>query len=133
MRAARAAVSLAVLGLLPCACDPFHTGFDDVEGAVSYQARGEKSEPDPEAALRVMNYNVKFGGARIDFFFDCFGDRVLMSKDEVVQNLSGLAEKIRQYDPDLLVIQEVDVNSKRDGYVDQMQWLLDHTDLRYGV
>ena len=28
-----------------------------------------------------MNYNVKFGGGRIDFFFDCFGDRVLMSKE----------------------------------------------------
>ena len=55
------------------ACDPFHTGFDDSEGAVAYRAHDEKPAPDPTRPLRVMNYNVKFGGGRIDFFFDCFG------------------------------------------------------------
>lgn len=114
-------------------CDPFHTGFDDIEGAVGYAARGERDAPDPTRPLRVMNYNVKFGGGRIDFFFDCFGDRVLMQKEEVLENLRRLAEKINQVDPDVLVVQEIDVNSKRDAYVDQMQWLLDHTRLRYGV
>ena len=122
-----------LLGLAALGCDPFHTGFDDLEGAVSYEASGARDEPDAALPLRVMNYNVKFGGGRIDFFFDCFGDRVLMSKQEVLQNLERLVEKINQYDPDLLVIQEVDVNSKRGAYVDQMQWLLDHTKLRYGV
>jgi endonuclease/exonuclease/phosphatase family metal-dependent hydrolase len=119
--------------LLGLGCDPFHTGFDDVEGAVAYRANGEKRAPDAGRPLRVMNYNVKFGGGRIDFFFDCFGDRVLMQKHEVTANLRGLADKIRQYDPDLLIVQEIDVNSKRDAYVDQMQWLLDHTELSYGV
>jgi endonuclease/exonuclease/phosphatase family metal-dependent hydrolase len=114
-------------------CDPFHTGFEDRQAAVYYTSSREKSLADPSAPLRVMNYNVKFAGGRIDFFFDCFGDRVLMSKAEVIENLSRLAEKINQYDPDLLVVQEVDVNSKRDAYVDQMQWLLDHTALGYGV
>mgnify|MGYP003877121695 CR=1 FL=1 len=92
-------------------------------------------EPAPGAisTLRVMNYNIKFGGGRIDFFFDCFGERVLMSKDEVLENLQKVAEKIRQYDPDLLVVQEVDVRSKRGAYLDQMQWLLDNTALNYGV
>ena len=115
------------------ACDPFHTGFDDSESAVTYLAHGDKPAPDPTQPLRVMNYNVKFGGGRIDFFFDCFGDRVLMQKQEVLDNLSALVEVINAYDPDLLVVQEVDVNSKRDAYVDQMQWLLDHTKLAYGV
>jgi endonuclease/exonuclease/phosphatase family metal-dependent hydrolase len=122
----------ALLGLV-CACDPFHTGFDDVQRAVSYRAKADKPEPDPTRPLRVMNYNVKFGGARIDFFFDCFGDRVLMSEAEVKANLAGLAEVINRYDPDVLVVQEVDVNSKRDAYVDQVQWLLDHTALSHAV
>lgn len=128
-----AALLVAGLGLLPCACDPFHTGFEDIEGAVGYRARRQKPEPDAEAPLRVMNYNIKFGGGRIDFFFDCFGDRVLMKEAEVIDNLARLAEKINQYDPDVLILQEVDVNSKRAAYVDQMQWLLDHTALRHGV
>jgi hypothetical protein len=108
---------LLTLALAGLGCDPFHTGFDDFEDAVSYRAKGEKSEPDPEAPLRVMNWNVKFGGGRIDFFFDCFGDRVLMDEHEVIDNLTRVAEKINQYDPDVLVLQEIDVNSKRDASV----------------
>src|SRR6188768_710537 len=62
---------LGVLALFACAaCDPFHTGFDDVEGAQTYSASSKKpAELKLSAAgkpvLRVMNYNVKFGGGRI--------------------------------------------------------------------
>jgi endonuclease/exonuclease/phosphatase family metal-dependent hydrolase len=123
---------LGALSLFP-ACDPFHTTFDDLEDAKTYQAAHIEAPPAWAGRLVVMNYNVKFGGGRIDFFFDCHGNRVLMSKDEVTSNLQGLAAKINQVDPDVLVLQEVDVNSKRAAYVDQMQWLLDHTALNYGV
>lgn len=118
--------------LLGVACDPFGTGFDDVEKAVSYTAERIVDAPKP-SALRVMTYNIKFGGGRIDFFFDCHGDEVLMSEAEVIQNLEGLAELIRIADPDVLFLQEVDVLSKRSAYVDQVNYLLDHTDLNYGV
>jgi endonuclease/exonuclease/phosphatase family metal-dependent hydrolase len=122
----------ALVGAL-AACDPFHTGFEDLEDAHYYQKSHPGAVPAAKPVLRAMNYNVKFGGGRIDFFFDCFGDRVLMSKSEVLGNLERLAAKIRQVDPDVLVVQEIDVNSKRAAYVDQMQWLIDHTALDYGV
>lgn len=131
MSQSSAAALLAWLAI--AGCDPFHTGFDDVEGAQSYRARTLTAADDSPATLLVMTYNIKFAGGRIDFFFDCHGDRVLMSKVEVTAHLNGLAEKIRQVNPDLLILQEVDVNSKRSAHVDQMQWLLDHTDLNYGV
>jgi endonuclease/exonuclease/phosphatase family metal-dependent hydrolase len=130
MRALCVAITLAVV---TCGCDPFHTGFEDLEAAHYYRKKSRGPVPEAKTVLRAMNYNVKFGGGRIDFFFDCFGDRVLMSKDEVQRNLERLAAKIREVDPDILVVQEVDVNSKRAAYVDQMQWLLDHTALDYGV
>jgi endonuclease/exonuclease/phosphatase family metal-dependent hydrolase len=81
----------------------------------------------------VMNWNIKFGGARIDFFFDCFGDRVLMSRHEVLDHLDDLAAATRHFDPDVLLLQEVDVDAKRSDYIDQLQYLLDHTALNYGV
>lgn len=117
--------------LLLGSCDPFGTLFDDVEVADSYRARAIVEVPE-RSRLRVMTYNVKFGGGRIDFFFDCHGDEVLMSEDEVLEHLEGLAELIRAADPDVLFLQEVDVLSKRSAYVDQVQWLLDHTGLNYG-
>ncbi len=137
-RARRGALFVLAAALLVTACDPFHTGFDDVEGAQSYAASTIKPAELSHGAsgnvrLRVMNYNVKFGGGRIDFFFDCHGDRVLMKKSEVERNLEGLAAKINQVDPDVLIVQEVDINSKRAAYLDQVQWLLDHTNLNYAV
>jgi endonuclease/exonuclease/phosphatase family metal-dependent hydrolase len=129
----RTLVCALALATVASACDPFHTGFEDLEKAVYYRASRPGPPAEPKPVLRVMNYNVKFGGGRIDFFFDCFGDRVLMQEAEVLGNLERLARKIREFDPDVLVVQEVDVNSKRAAYVDQMQWLLDHTALDYGV
>ncbi len=113
--------------------DPFDTQFDDVEDARLYTASQLKSAPDEADQIKVMTWNVKFGGGRIDFFFDCHGDRVLMEEDEVIKSLEGLAKKINQVDPDVILLQEIDIDSKRAAYVDQVQWLLDHTDLNYGA
>lgn len=114
-------------------CDPFHTTFDDDEAPAKYQAQKLVDPEPPGEELLVMTWNVKFGGGRIDFFFDCHGDRALMDEQEVLDHLEGLAGKIRQVDPDILLLQEVDVASKRCAYVDMLQWLLDNTELNYGV
>ena len=130
-RWADAATVLAVT--LTFACDPFHVTFDEVEPADTYERSERVSAPDPEGSVEVMSYNIKFGGGRIDFFFDCHGDRVLMTHDEVIANLERVAKLINAVDPDILLLEEVDVNSKRSAYIDQLQWLLDHTDLNYGA
>jgi len=80
-----------------------------------------------------MTWNIRFGAARIQWFGDACGDRVLLTEGEVTTALENLAAKINQIDPDILILQEIDVGSKRSAYVDQVQWLLDHTDLNYGA
>jgi endonuclease/exonuclease/phosphatase family metal-dependent hydrolase len=80
-----------------------------------------------------MTWNIKFGGARIDFFFDCYGDRVWMSSEEVQANLQGLLRKIRQVQPDILLIQELDIDSKRSAYVDMLKYLADSSGLPYAA
>jgi len=130
---------LSALGILGIAAaigaylDPFNTQFEDVEDAQLYTADSFDVPRSEVGELRIMNWNAKFGGGRIDFFFDCHGDRVLMTKNEVIENLTGLAQKIKQYDPDIVFLQEIDTHSKRVADVDQMQWLLDHTNLNYGA
>ncbi len=113
--------------------DPFHTQFSETEDAQYFEAMEKSALPDVEGQVLVMAWNIKFGGARIDFWFDGHDDRVHMDEEEVRVNLSGVAEKIRQVDPDILLIQEVDIDSKRCAFIDQMQWILDHTGLNYGV
>jgi endonuclease/exonuclease/phosphatase family metal-dependent hydrolase len=133
--------AVVIVGVIAAAfafLDPFDTQFDDVEAAQMYTATEPKAAPtelDHQAVdqLLVMNWNAKFAGGRIDFFFDCHGDRVIMEESEVLEHLEGLAKKINQVDPDVLLLQEIDIDSKRAAYVDQVQWLLDHTNLNYGA
>lgn len=118
-------------------CDPLVTAFEDVEDAVMYKAASiiEPGVVPPEGfdVIKVMTWNIRFGAARIPWYIDSCGDRVLLTKKEVMTGLEGLAEKIKQVNPDILLLQEVDVESKRTAYVDEVQWLLDHTDMNYGA
>ena len=124
---------IITLALLLSACDPFHTEFGDVEGAATYRAAALSASDQAPAELLVMDWNIKFAGGRLNFFFDCFGDEVLMKRGQVIAHLEGLAAKINEVNPDIIFLQEIDVDSKRSAYIDQVQWLLDHTALNHGV
>jgi len=121
------------LFFLHCSFDPFRTTFDDTEDAVMYEAAEKTSALASIDTLTIMAWNIKFAGGRIDFFFDCYGDRTLMTKDEVTDNLDGLVRKINQVNPDILLLEEADIESKRCAYVDNIQYILDHTKLNYGA
>ncbi len=114
-------------------CDPFNTRFEDLEKPQFYEARDYVEPPAVGEDLLILNWNIKFAGGRIDFWFDCWGDRVLMEREEVLENLEALAEKIRLVDADVLMVQEIDIDSKRGAYIDQVQWILDNTDYNYAV
>lgn len=130
--AALLGVLLVAIGII-LSTNVFVNQFHPVEDAVYYTATVQTQAAPPTDSIKVMNWNVKFGGGRIDFFFDCYGDRVTMTEAEVVANMEGLARKIKQYNPDLLLLQEADLPSNRSAMQDMVQWLLDHTDLNYGV
>ncbi len=130
MRTLRLPSVLALALLL--GCDPYHAELD-ADDVVYRTADEPAAPPGAPSTLRVATWNIKFGGGRIDFFWDCFGDRVLMEREEVVANLEGLADAIERMDVDLLLVQELDLNSKRSAHLDQLQWLLDHTRLDHGV
>src|SRR5690606_24415533 len=110
-------LAAAVLATASAACDPFNAEFDEIEPARIYRA-SKLTEPDRDPTqLLVMSWNIKFGGGRLDFFFDCYGERAHMTKGEVLDNLEALAAFIRQVDPDVLLLQEVEEKSKRSAYV----------------
>ncbi|MCP4520751.1 MAG: endonuclease/exonuclease/phosphatase family protein [Cytophagales bacterium] len=124
-------VFIILLGTLT-ACDPFNTQFDEVT-KVKYYNSVVQTETTVKDTLSIATWNIKFGGARLNFFFDCLGDRSVMTKEEVERNLDKITEKINQVNPDVLLLQEVDVLSKRSQYFDMMEYLLNRTNLNYGV
>jgi endonuclease/exonuclease/phosphatase family metal-dependent hydrolase len=95
--------------------------------------RSKAEHPAPAAApaaLRVMAWNVKYGACRVDFWFDFWGDRVQLSQTEVDDCLGRIAGLVREYDPDVLMTEEIEVDSKRSAYVDMVRYLLENTKLR---
>ena len=119
--------------MLTWSCDPFVTQFEDSEDAVPYTASAVNIPIDSPSELNVMTWNIRFGAGRIPWFGDSCGDRVILSENEVLGNLQPIIDFINIKNPDILLLQEVDVSSKRTGYLDQVQWILDHTNFNYGV
>lgn len=83
--------------------------------------------------LKVLAWNIKYGAARIPFWFDCWGDRIEMSAAEVEQNMEGLYQLIKEYDPDIILAEEIEINSRRSAYYNMVQGILDNTKLNYGA
>jgi endonuclease/exonuclease/phosphatase family metal-dependent hydrolase len=114
-------------------CEPLVTTFDDVEDAFLYEAKTYTTIPNPDNALIILSWNIRFGIGRLPFFGDSCGDRTVMTEKEVLDALERIAAEIDAIDPDIILFQEVDRESKRTQYIDQVQWLLDHTDMNYAA
>ena len=103
------AIWLAVAFLF--SCRQLVTTFSDTEPAMYYTASTPNSEEFYDT-LMVMTWNVRFGAARIPWFGDSCGDRVLMTESEVSINMDSIIVFINIEQPDILLLQEVDVSSK---------------------
>ncbi|MEJ2544176.1 MAG: endonuclease/exonuclease/phosphatase family protein [Calditrichaceae bacterium] len=114
-------------------CESLVTTFDDKEEAVMYKSSSKQSSPDQVNRIKVMTWNIRFGAGRIPWFGDSCGDRVILSEKEVKHNLQGIADFIDTVQPDILLINEIDIESKRTAYIDEVQWLLNHTYFNYGT
>ena len=113
-------------------CDPLVNKFDDIEGAQMYTAKNIQTVPTSIDTLTFMTWNIRFGVARIPWFGDCCGNKVIVAKSEVLENLVDIADFIYEVKPDIIFMQEVDIESKRTAYIDEVQWLLDNTYFNYG-
>lgn len=122
-------VIICLIALLFLSCEPLVTQFEELDEAVYYQAAEITTPPDRTLSLTVVTWNIRFGAGRIDWYIDSCGDRVLLTEKEVVKNLETIAREMGEMRADILLLQEVDRNSKRSAYIDQIQWLLDHTEL----
>ena len=124
--------ALPCLFILIISCDPLVTEFSSNEPPKEYTAKNLVSAPNKDT-LTVATWNIRFGIGRANWFGDSCGDLVLFDNETIIDGLELLAQKITEMDADILLLQEVDTDSKRSAYIDQVQWLLDHTSMNYGV
>ena len=124
---------ISILGLLLIlGCEPFVTEFPDTSAAVLYEATNKSNATYNGDNIKVVTWNIRFGIARFPFFGDSCGDSVILDDATIEKNMAAIADSLNAMDADIVLLQEVDVSSKRTGYMDQVQYLLDNTNLNYG-
>ncbi len=95
------------------------------EGPIFENPSGPTAPSVRPDALRVLSWNIHYGvGPKDDA-----GN--LRSREEVLHWLGELAKAIREVNPDLLLLQETDFDSKRTHGIDQMRWLATELGYRY--
>ena len=120
------------LAIILFSCRSLVTTYEDVESAIYYEDASQESA-EFNNTLKVMTWNIRFGAGRIPFFGDSCGDRVLMTEPETLGYMDSIIVYINSTQPDVLLLQEVDISSKRSAYVNQLQYILDHTHLNYAA
>lgn len=80
---------------------------------------GQESLPD---TITILNWNIGYCGlgSEMDFFFDG-GSRTRTTFEQTARNLEMIIEKIKAIDADIVMLQEVDVDSKRSYNIDQIE------------
>ncbi len=96
---------------------------DDVEElAVSGSADNTVKEGD---SLRIMTWNIGYGalGDNADFFMD--GGSMVYTADEqrVSENMEAIRSEISSIDPDIALLQEVDVDSARSRHTNEVEYI----------
>jgi endonuclease/exonuclease/phosphatase family metal-dependent hydrolase len=124
---------LTLLILLLQGCDPFVNEFGNINNTVMYQASEipDSSDIYNGDPIKVLTWNIRFGSGRFPFFGDSCGEEVLVEQNTVNTIMQKIADTLNMINADIVLLQEVDVSSKRTNYLDQVQYLLDNTYYNY--
>ena len=88
-------------------CEPMaDTSWSNTEKAPVFRAAQFTEVTETPSEVRVMAWNIKYGAGRIPFWFDCWGDRVQLTPEEVQRNMKAIA-MIREANPDILMVERL--------------------------
>lgn len=116
------------------ACEPLATNQqvrEEVPIRVKPNAQVPVAQTPPR--LKLMAWNIKYGAGRIDFWFDYWGNRVEMTREEVLSNMDGLYALLNETRPDVLMASEIEINSRRSTYFDMVRGILENTHFNYAI
>ena len=81
-----------------------------------------QNEVNKESSIKLLTWNTGYGGLdeRQDCCWDGGKNVYAESKEVVKENINALKTKISQENPDIFFVQELDLDSKRSFYVDEL-------------
>ena len=126
-------IFLSLIIMLDIGCEPFANSFPDVSNAKMYRADNITTPSLNPSQLKVVTWNIRWGSGRLDWSFDSCGEDALADYDNVELIMEKIADTLNVMDADIVILQEIDIESKRSGFMDQVQYLLDNTNLNYGA
>ncbi|MDC7287885.1 endonuclease [Blautia schinkii] len=93
----------------------------DAEEKIDYQ--GGSRQLEKGSSLSVLTFNTGYGGldASEDFFMDGGKEVRPDNKEQVEDNIAGITKVLQENESDVYFLQEVDRNSKRSYYIDEME------------
>lgn len=93
----------------------------EAEEKISYPGGSRKLEAG--SSLSVLTFNTGYGGldASEDFFMDGGKEVQPDNKEQVEANIAGISTVLQDNESDVYFLQEVDRNSKRSYYMDEME------------
>lgn len=96
----------------------------DITPAIINNSNSSFQEIDISKPLTFISYNIGYGGLghKQDFFMDG-GKMVRASKKEIEENLSGIAQELKDNKADFYLLQEVDELSYRSYNINQVAYL----------
>lgn len=126
-------VAILAVILAVWSCEPLVTRFENETDAQIYVSPRLTQVPDTFTRLKVMTWNIRFGIGRRPWFGDACGDVTVYSSDDVLYTMNKVVMKINEIQPDILLLQEVDISSKRSGYVNEVEYILANTYFNYAA
>lgn len=81
----------------------------------------------PGVEYKIACYNVGYGSNCKDFSFFMDGgiETLAFSKDSVIESINGTIDNIKRINPDIILLQEVDVDARRSYHVDERNMYYD--------
>ena len=100
---------------------------EDVEDVTVEKLAGESKSLAAGDDIKILAWNLGYGalGDNADFFMD--GGKMVYSADEarVKENLNAFVSEIKLQDPDIVMFQEIDLDSSRSYHIDQTAYFDD--------
>ena len=125
----------AISLILLAACqEPIVDNFENNPQCQFLNSRTTKPDYPNKDTIKVMTFNIRFGiGSQILWFADACSDRTIYTNDEIFGALDAIVKVLEAEQPDIVFLQEVDSKSKRTGYIDELQYLLDKSYFKYSL